>query len=505
MTDVTTAYSTAATYWDNKLLPQWAAAEDAQRIASYLFYEQMYWNTPSYTVEADGGDPIHIPSMKELVEATHRFLAVNMGFVVSVRPEPGVEAPPAEETAVKLDTVRQLFEDLFKREQMSSKLATQKRYGLIRGDAMFHVVADETKPEGTRISIYEMDPASYFPIYDIDNMDRLVGCHIVEQTMEGDTEVIKRQTYRKQRNEAGEFTGVITTETALFELAGWDDRYGAKPEDIKQVRILQEEIPLPAPISSLPVYHWKNTRNPADPFGSSVFRGLETLARAIDQAITDEDIAVALAGLGVFATDAATPEGGWVIGPGRVVGTGNGTRFERVSGVSTVQPSQDHIAYLEKKMRSGAAVPDMALGLVDVSAAESGIALALRLAPLLATNREREQEIMSVMDHLLYDLKSMWLPAYESIPDDPTIRVTCVVDDPMPVNRDAVIAEITTLLAANLITVDMAIAKLEKLGWEFPANAAATLMEQAETAAALADPFGGRMASEVAGATDGAE
>lgn len=495
MADVFTPYSTAKPYFAGSL-PQWMLPEDAERIMSYDVYEKMYWSESNEGVIIEDGEPINLPVGKALVEAVHRFLAVGWDFKI-------VGNDPDQRCRIA-------FTNLFKREQVKSKVSTAKRYGLIRGDAMLHVVADPLKSAGSRISIYELDPSTYFPIYDIDEPDRILGCHIVDQILDAqDKLIIRRQTYRKQEDEdTGEFTGVITTELALFETEGWDDRFGRKPEDIKRIQTITPETPLPAPISAIPVYHWKNTRNPVDMFGSSLLRGIEKVLKSIDQVITDEDVALALASLGVYATDSAPPgtdpndptkeaDGSWVIGPGRVIEVQRGTSFTRVPGITSVQPALDHATYLEAKARSGASVPAVAMGDVDVPSAESGIALMLKFMPLLAANAERELEILSVLDHMLYDLQTMWFPAYEGLNFGAELLVESVTKDAMPVNRQAVIDETLALLSDGVITLGMAVAKLQSLGWEFTSEDIAELVAAKKAAAAAtADPFGERVAAE---------
>ncbi len=82
------------------------------------------------------------------------------------------------------------------------------------------------------------------------------------------------------------------------------------------------------------------------------------------------------------------------------------------------------------------------------------------------------------------------------------MAVTNVVGDPMPQNREAVIAEILTLITSvpPLITIEMAQKKLAELGWEFPDNAAQAVLDEAATitgARTAADPFAERMTQEV--------
>lgn len=492
-----TPYSTAVPYFN--VLPQWASAEDQARVASYSFYEELYWGHPETLVASKKGsdeDPIHIPAGRSIVDAIHRYLAVDWNFSV----EGG--ATPEEQSVA-----RGAFLRLFRRESMWSKFATQKRYGLIRGDAIWHITADPNKEAGSRISIYELDPASFFPIYDINDLDRVVGCHIIEFVLDNQKQVIRRQTYRKEVDADGQFTGLITSELALFELSGWDDRvYGTVPADIKLVAQIEPPTPLPTEIKQLPIYHWKNVRNPADPFGSSALRGIERLLASIDQTISDQDLAVALNGLGLYATDSAGPvdEDGndvnWIISPGRVVELTPGTSFARVNGITTVQPSLDHANYIEQKAREGLGVPGIAVGDVDVKTAESGIALAIRMSPMLSGNKEKELEILGVTDQMLFDLQTMWFPAYEQITFGPTIVVTSTIGEPIPQNRASTIQEIIALSTCvpPIISLEMAQAELAKLGYEFPAGSVDALIAQQARLAEANDPYSARVSAELA-------
>ena len=195
-------------------VPTWMREADAERIQAYQLYEQMYWNAPdTYSLLARGSDsdPVYIPAPKTIVEACNRYLAQGFDFVVDP-----VSGSPADRILVQ-----SMMRSLFVREQVYAKFNSQKRYGLIRGDAVWHLLADPTKAPGHRISMYEVDPASYFPIYDLDNPDKVVGVHLVDQHIDENTQntvVIRRQTYRKQDD------GTITTELAYWELGKWDDR-----------------------------------------------------------------------------------------------------------------------------------------------------------------------------------------------------------------------------------------------------------------------------------------
>lgn len=471
------------------------AEYDAMRTGAYLLYEQMYWGDENTFKEVQRGtnlSPIFIPTCRTVIEATNRYLAVDWSYYLD--PALGTDSERAE--------LKLALDALFKRERLKSKFAQQKRYGLIRGDAIWHVVADPLKPEGSRISIYALDPASYFPIYAKDDLDKIVGCHIVDQIIDevtGDP-IIRRLTYRKD----AERPGVITSELKHFE-AGWDDREGIDPSEVK---LLATPVPLhdlPPEVTSLPVYHWKNTNTPADPYGSSELRGLERIQAAINQTISDQDLAVALTGLGVYTTTSSRPlnddgeETNWMIGPGYVVEHSKDTTFERVNGITSVQPSLDHANYLETKLEKAAGVPAIATGDAEVQAAESGIALYLRLSPLLSKNKEKELELLGVMDNMLYDLARMWFPAYEGKGFGEAVP-TSIVADPMPVNRDARIAEILSLATSTppLITMQMAQDELAAMGYTFTADAVKAIIQQTTDMATAGDPFAARASAELA-------
>lgn len=489
-----TPYSTAKKLMG--VLPSWLPPSDAERFQAYAVYESLYRNVPeAFKLVQRGSDanPVYIPNARTIVEATNRFLC--KGWTFALDPTLGTDADRAGLGA--------MLRNMFRREQMWTKFASQKRWGLIRGDAVWHIVADETKPEGKRVSVYELDPAEYFPIFDVEDNDRRVGCHLVTQYAAGDAVVIRRQTYRKQED------GTISYELTWWETGAWDDRPNSGQE-LKKVPPPEGEeeiapITLPPTITSIPVYHVKNNRVPGQPFGGSELSGLELLIASVNQTISDEEFTLVLQGLGVYATTSGPPvndageEVNWRISPGWVVEIDEGSEFERINGVGSVQPMQDHIAYMERKMLESAGIPDIAVGTVDTGVAESGVALAMKMSPLIAKNEEKEQEILGVMDHLLYDLSTMWLPAFEGTPVTEAQAVS-VVEDAMPTNRKQVIDEVIALVAAELMSREYAVQYLsEKLGFEFPDTMLdAVVSEQTALAEARnSDPFTARIAREL--------
>lgn len=486
--------------------------DDQARVQAYELYENIWRINPNtYKLMQRGADaaPIYLPSPKKCISTISRFLEVDWDFLVS--PKVGTTQDQA--------TVQALLNKIWKREKMHAKFATQKSMGLVRGDKLWHVVADPTKPAGSRISIYALSPASYFPILLDNNPDRVIGCHIVDVIVDPNDpnktkEVARRQTYLKDVA-----TGVITSSLKLFEVNAWDDR-NLEPNELKQVGVLTPDFQLPPLITSIPVYHTKNGDSGPAGFGLSELSGYERVYAAVNQAISDEELTLAVQGLGLYTSTAGPPqtesgdEGEWELGPGQVVELPSAEdKFERISGVTTVAPMLDHIRFIMGEIMSSMGLSNVATGDVDTATAESGIALALKLAPLLAKNAEKEAEDLGVTDQLLYDLTRMWLPAYEQLSPEvaAATEVVSVVGDPMPQNRAADVAEVVSLATSvpPLITVAEARTRLIQLGWDLEtdesgqATTDALITEQQKLAEARSyDPFVNRFNSELDNALD---
>lgn len=504
MTAPVSQYSTAKPFFSKTGPVNITAAADVERIQAYDFYENAYYNRPEtmkVVLRGDDDDEqvaMFLPSTKKIIEATNRFLAVDFNYSID---------PSGTGDVEKLNL---LMKNLFKRERMYTKFANQKRYGLIRGDVLWHIIADDTKLEGERISIYELDPRTYFPIEDPQDSNRIAGCHIVDIVQDPrkkddkSKKVARRQTYRRTFVEGPlgiQYTGEITSELILFELGKWDDR-NLEPKDIKQVQVIRPATPLPAQITSLPVYHWKNNEIPGAPFGNSEVAGIETLINGINQSITDQDLTLVMQGLGMYWTNAGPPqdEAGndvdWQIGPKTVVEVGDGQQFGRVTGVSTVAPYLEHIKFIDDYANQASGIPDIAAGRVDVAVAESGISLALQLMPILAKNAEKELEILGITDQMLYDISTKWFAAYEGWSNVDTYP-SAVVGSPMPDNREASINELLGLVSniPQIITLRMVQEKLEKYGYTFTEADLAELQAAQAAQAAAMDPFAGDIAA----------
>lgn len=460
---------------------------------SYELYEKIYWNVPeTFRLVARGTEdkPIYVPSGKIIVETTNRYTAPGFGF--HVRPQAGFAI--GQDALVQ---AHEFFDEFLTRELFLSKFAGNKRYGLIRGDWLWHVVADPNKPPGTRIAIHALDPASYFPIWDDDDLDRILGCHIVEQFVpEGETDArIKRITYRKSdadgKSKPG---GPITYEVATFKLDDWGG------PDSKPEKVLVQ--PMQLPITTLPVYHVRNFDEPQNPFGSSEMRGLERIIAAVNQAISDEELSLALDGLGMYATDAPPPtdddgnELDWLLGPGRVVEHPIGSKFIRIDGVGSVTPYQDHLSYLGTMLDQASATPDIAKGAVDVQVAASGIALYMHLAPLLAKTDEKDISVKGVHAQMFYDLLTQWFPTYEKVQFE-GMRVLPMIGEKLPVDREKKFAELNDMLDRGVISAGYYRSEVSKLGYVFPEGIGVDIIQEKAATAEAEDPFAARVSQEL--------
>lgn len=489
-----TPYSTAKPLMG--VLETWLPADDAERIASYQLYEAIFKNVPdAFRVIQRGSEqnPIYIPSGRTIIEACNRFLAKRWDY--NIDPELGT---PQERDALEL-----ALSALFVREEMYSKFSVSKKWGLIRGDAVWHITANPNKAEGTRISIHQVDPASYFPIFDAVNDTKVVGAHLVDQFDNDGEIVLRRQTYRKDQE-----TQKVSYEVTWWAMGAWDDREGSG-QDLEAVPPPPNFTGIPAfdlpdQITSIPIYHIKNDPSPDAPYGTSELAGLERVIAAVNQAISDEELALALDGLGVYKTTSGPPvdddgnETDWQIGPGYVVEIDEDSDFDRVSGVTSVDPVMSHLGYLDRAMREASGTPDVAVGRVDAQTAESGVALLLQMAPMLSKNEEKEQVILSTMDHMLFDLSTMWLPAYEVGISGNAIAHS-IVDDPLPLNRTSTLEEIILMVNTKLISLAYArILVKEKLGYDIPEDVM-TQIAQEQQALAATDPWVSRVNQELDG------
>ena len=472
-----------------KAKPGWINPVDAERLAAYKTYDDMYHSNPgTYELMIRGSDelPIYMPTAKNLINTLARY--VGRGFGYSVSQDAGSET--VQKTAIAT------YGTFFKREKVLSKFQSCKKSLLKFGDAFWYIQGDSTKPEGKRISIKTIDPGLMFVRTHPDDPDRVIGWDMVEQFTLGDKAMIQRQRWLKNtapdHPATGQFDAPVWYQKVQMELEGWEDE---RPKGLTVV----EELLLPAGITELPIYHLRNNAEDSNTYGSSELRSLERIIAAINQAVTDQDIALALAGLGIYKSSEGGPvddEGNpidWIIGPGEVI---EDPDFDRVSGINSISPSLEHIKYLEAAADKAVGITDVTRGEVSSDVAASGVALAIRMAPTVDAADEKDLQIKDVFDQLLFDLKA-WFKEFEGI-DLTEAEITSAFGDKLPGNRQSEIDELLKLHEAGIISTEFLQSELsERFGFQFPANMMQQIADKKAADAAAADPYAQR-----AGGTD---
>jgi len=431
----------------------WVPDEDRDRLAAYMKYDQIYWNDPrQYALRVlEGEEPLYIPNARIIVDITAHYMAKGLEIKV-------VDGNKETE---------RFLEEFLKREEFYSRFNTEKTAGVARGDWVFHLTANPKKKQGTRLSLTGVDPASVFPIYDDDQPDKMIGCHIAVQYWlpnEPDKTRVRKLTYKLHEEYDG--TRRVSREESIWEIdPKW---YGPEAKKVRDV------IPfgfLDPRITAIPIYWFRNRSWSGEDFGSSELRGFENIMQAISQGDTDVSATLALEGLGVYATDGGRPvnddgtETTWEVAPGRVMEVPTGSYFRRVEGVTSITPATDQIAYLEDKMNKAASLSDVALGQVDAQVAQSGIALAIKFQPTLAKIETRDRHILDRLTQLFYDWKT-WVEVFEQV----TLRgdIIPTIGDKLPMDRTAKVNELNNMVDRGIISHQFYRDEMEKLGYVFP-------------------------------------
>jgi hypothetical protein len=288
----------------------------------------------------------------------------------------------------------------------------------------------------------------------------------------------------------------IAHEEIVLEAQNW--------EDPAKQKVYQTVLPMelmPTEITALPVYHIKIEEQPNNPYGRSVFSGMERIFLGINQSVSDEDMALAMAGLGFYATDQQLEDDDedWVIGPKRVVEVSPGGMFERVKGVDSIESSQKHIEYLKSEVFQTLGINEVATGVITPGVADSGVALAIQLGPIVDESDEIDLSIKDVLNHMFYDLKG-WFAAYEAIhlPDEAVITAT--TGDKMPVNVKQQLQLWHQMLEDKLVSRQWVRDRMtEDLGITLPDTIQAQIDEELRSEAEMLDPYGARGGIELAG------
>lgn len=451
----------------------WLGEDERDRVAAYLKYDEMYWNDPrQYSLRVlDGETPVYIPNARVVVDTTSHYLL--KGLKLSCE---------NQETQKALDAFT-------KREVFYSRFTEAKRSGVGRGDFVFHMTADPRKAGGSRISLNSVEPMNVFPIWDDDEPEKMVGCHLATTYMlpvEQDPEQklrMRRLTYRLVEKGSKKR---VEREEAIYVIEGAVWFGSEKAKKIKQVipkGLLDERI------DTIPVYWFRNNSWQGEPFGSSELRGIEKIIEVISQGSTDVTASLSLEGLGVYATDGGRPvketqpgqweETDWEVSPGRVMEVPQGSYFRRVEGVGSITPAVDQIKYLEDKVNKALGLSDVAMGAVDAQVAQSGIALAIKFLPTLAKVETRDQAGMDILTQLFYNWKT-WYEVFEQKSLEGDIVPT--IGDKLPMDRTARVNELNNMFDRSIISKKYYRDEMESLGYKFPEDLEKQLEDEAEKA-----------------------
>ena len=454
-------WSSAQQYVRNS--PGWVPPAHQARIAAYQVYREIYWShiATDYKVMNRGLDaadqPLYVPSSRIVIDTLNRYVGPKLTYQIDT-------ATGTEATQI---AARQAFTALFTRERFGSRYAAAKRDGIMIGDWGWHITADPLKPQGSRLTVMPFLADNYFPVYEDEtvlggNPDKLVMVVLAEPVQIGEDARVRTQRYLRQDN------GQIASTVDLWEPDKWflwrfDD------DEADPVEVLSPPSLLPPQITSFPVYHVPHRPETGEVFGTSPMRGLEVLQAAVNQANTDEDLALALMGIGVYATDQVggprDREGNpvpWNIFPGVVLENGKG--LHKVEGITNLQPYTEHIGRIEGYYADATGATDAARGRVEVQEAESGVALQLRLGPTLALAEEQDTIVTDVHNQMFYDLVQMWFPAIEGM-NFTDVTVVSALGDKLPVNRKAEVEMVNSLVLTNVMSTASARTYLKTKGF----------------------------------------
>jgi hypothetical protein len=510
-----TPYATAMPYVVSASAAGWTDEYDRQRLLSYNLYDDLYNNDPSQyrlMLRGTNDSPIYVPTAKKLVNSLARYVGKGWGYTCTAT-EADEAAGTEASTPEQLTTAMSAFGNLFARERLLSVFRAGVPEWLRRGDWLWYVSADPLKRAGSRISVRPVDPRRYFPINgDTTDLSRLTGQQLIEETIlpDGKTVALLVQTWLKSTDPLHPNYGQaepddgfpITHQIQAYDLADFGDpakrKALAHPENLPQA-VIQG-------ITSLPIYHIRNNESTDDPYGKSDLSGLESMLAGINQSISDEDLSLAMMGLGMYWTDSGAPVDestkqptSWKLGPSRVIEVDEDTTFNKVDGIDDVTPFQDHVGFLGGEAASTVGLSDVSIGTAENINAESGVALAIKFSPTLDTVRVKNDNINAVLTQMFHDLKQ-WFDVFEGW-DCGTVTVSSVTEDGdlLPFDREARWKELMEGVTAGVFTKAYAVQILsEEFGYVFDADYVSQLEAADKAAAETLDPFAARAAREAA-------
>jgi hypothetical protein len=152
--------------------------------------------------------------------------------------------------------------------------------------------------------------------------------------------------------------------------------------------------------------------------------------------------------------------------------------------------------WIQTQAQSIWGINEIALGNVEVSVAESGIALALRMGPLLDAAQERDREIYDVLTNLFFDLRTMYFPVYERM-QFPEVEVLPYFPPKLPEDTAGKLDRLQQLFTDRVMPLSIYWRELRALGMDLPPDE--QMRELLALDAEITDPAGARLEAETAG------
>lgn len=460
---VKTQWSTVDQLVESTTGARWMDELDQIRLAAYEKYDEIYWNqSEAFRLMRRGTEiqPIYVPNAMTIADETAHYLLKGFKLVG------------------KDDVLEKTLNPWLRKSKFMSTFVVAKHSGVVRGDFVLHLVADPDEDEGKKVKFVDVDPSRYFPVTDPDDIDVITAVHLAEEFRDEDDRIrIRRLTYERVKV-GGKWR--IKVQEGVYET---DARAWAADKPPLN-RWIKAPTMLPESITNIPVYHFKNREWQGDEYGSSELRGLERIMAAVNQSISDNELALALEGLGVYATDAGAPidsttgkPTNWVIGPGQVMEIPTGSKFSRVQGISSIDPVLAHLKYLETHLMQASATANLAE--IDPQTAQSGIALTVHFMPTLAKLEERETGAVDALLTMFEDW-AVWYDEYEGETVDVS-NLDVQLGQKLPTNRVEFMTELNNMLDRDVISRAEYRRQMEEtLGYHFDPDIEQEIEEEQE-------------------------
>lgn len=360
---------------------------------------------------------------------------------------------------------------------------------------------DDEKHRLVRRLTWEMAPIDMVLV--ADGVTLAAGDRLM--TTEGRTEVVRDYPWRV--NDDGQV--VPYNRTCYFSDGTWEfAALGARgPSDFADDKAVWAVTDngdvarrLDLRLDDIPVIHVPNTPADREHFGTSI---LDVVAQILDDlAATDSDVqkAQGLAAMPLVHLAGADPDTEYVMGEGQVWGTAKDstmTVLDLSAGLPAVRESRDDLL---KRLSVNARIPEEVLGRVNSADAVAGIAMALAFSPftqligtLRMTREPKYRLLLTMVQRLAMVQDPRAAPMDGQIEPGPTLRARVAFGSYLPSDANALVEQITKLLAGGAMSTQTAVTLLVAGGWQIEdakGEVARIHAEQASKAKDIADATG---------------